>query len=57
LVAIPGARAAQCHNKERTMTERSSFMSYDPGDHLVTSNDITVGIGLYIALLACLAIF
>jgi hypothetical protein len=39
------------------MPERRSFMSYRPGDHLVTSNDITVGIGLCIALLACLAIF
>jgi hypothetical protein len=32
-------------------------MSYDPGDHLVASNDITVGIGLCLALLACFAIF
>ena len=32
-------------------------MSYDPHNHLVTSNDITIGIGLCLALLASLAIF
>jgi hypothetical protein len=34
-----------------------SSMSYDPRDHLVTSSDITFGIGLCVTLLACLAIF
>ena len=32
-------------------------MTYDPSNHLVTSSDFTVGIGLCMALLACLAIF
>lgn len=39
------------------MPERRPFMSFDPGNHRVTYNDITVGMGLCIALLACLAIF
>jgi hypothetical protein len=34
-----------------------SSMSYDPRNHLVTSSDITFGIGLCVTLLACLAIF
>jgi hypothetical protein len=32
-------------------------MSYDPRDHLVASSDVTVGIGLSGALLACLMAF
>ena len=32
-------------------------MTYDPSNHLVTSSDFMVGIGLCMTLLACLAIF
>jgi len=34
------------------VTLAESSMSYDPRDHLVTLNDISVGMGLFMTLLA-----